>query len=357
MKRALLLIMVVLSLAACGEKSDIEKPKAEEEVIYKSVRLQEVVRENIVRNDISSGIIDPINEVAQITETGGDIIKINFKNGDQVEQGDVILKLKDQNVTSTYLSAEADLISAKSDYETKEINFEKFKKLYSEDLISEDEFFSVRNAYNQSISQLRMTEAVYLKAEDDYNNLTMKAKISGVVTDMDVKLYEKLSADTLVFTVVDDSIMRINTSVSGGEINTLKVGGSAVITPEGMYEDYKGIVYEINPVADPVTKKFAVKIEVQNESRELKKGMYSRVTIQTGERKGFVVPLAAVVVKDLYSYIFIEEDGRAREVQIERGYSHPRTVEVISDELPEKFNVVVEGQFLLENRDNLKVLD
>ena len=357
MKKALLLIMVVLSLAACGKKSETEQPKVEKEIIYKTVRLEEVRKENIVRNDISSGIIDPINEVAQITETGGDIVKINFKNGDLVEEGDVILKLEDQNVTSTYLSAEADLISAKSDFETKEINFEKFKKLYSEDLISEDEFFSVRNAYNQSISKLRMTEAMYLKAEDDYNNLTMKAKISGVVTDMDVKLYEKLSSGTLVFTVVDDTVMRINTSVSGGEVGTLEEGGRAIITPEGMNESYTGKVYEINPVADSITKKFAVKIEVQNKSRILKKGMYTRVTIQTGEREGFVVPLASIIVKDLYSYIFIEENGKAKEVQIERGYSHPDTVEVISSELPEKFNVVVEGQFLLENRDNLKVLD
>lgn len=357
MKKALLLVMVVLSLAACGKKSETEKPKVEQEIVYKTVRLKEVKKENIVRNDISSGIIDPINEVAQITETGGDIIKINFKNGDRVEKDQVILKLKDQNVTSTYLSAEADLISAKSDYETKEINFEKFEKLYAENLISEDEFFSVRNAYNQSNSKLKMTEASYLKAKEDHDNLTMKAKISGVITDMDVKLYEKLSAGTLIFTVVDDTIMRINTSVSGGEVGTLKEGGRAIITPEGMNDNYIGVVYEINPVADPITKKFAVKIEVQNKARVLKKGMYSRVTIQTGEREGVVVPLASIIVKDLYSYIFIEEDGKAKEVKIERGYSHPDTVEVISDELPEKFNVVVEGQFLLENRDNLKVLD
>ena len=357
MKRALLLIMVILSLAACGKAKDKKAPKAEEQIIYKSVRVKEINKENIIRNDISSGIIDPINEVAQITETGGDIIEINYKNGDRVEKGQVILKLRDQNVSSTYLSAEADLISARSDYETKGINFKKFEKLYSEDLISEDEFFSVRNAYNQSNSALKMTEAGYLRAKEDYDNLTMRAKISGVVTDMDIKLYEKLAANTLIFTVVDDSVMRINTSVSGGEVNTLKVGGRAIITPEGMYEDYNGIVYEINPVADPITKKFAVKIELGNKGGELKKGMYSRVTIQTGEREGFVVPLESIVVKDLYSYIFIEEDGKAKEVQIERGYSQPRSVEVISEQLPNKFNVIVEGQFLLEDRDDLKVLD
>lgn len=358
MKKALLLIMVVLSLAACGKKDeDTRGPKAEQEIVYKSVRVKEVNKDNIIRNDISSGIIDPINEVAQITETGGDIIEINFKNGDRVEEGDVILRLRDQNVYSTYLSAEADLISAKSDYETKEINFEKFEKLYSEDLISEDEFLTVRNAYNQSDSKLKMTEAVYLNAKEDYDNLTMKAKISGVLTDMDVKLYEKLSANTLIFTVIDDSVMRINTSVSGAEVNTLNVGGTAIVTPEGLREDFEGTVYEINPVANPITKKFAVRVEVPNKAGELKKGMYSRVTIQTGEREGVVVPLESVIVKDLYSYIYIEDNGIAKEIQVLRGYAQPGSVEVISDELPEQFNVVVEGQFLLEDNDHVKILD
>ncbi len=360
MKRALLLIMVILSLGACGKAEKGEgaaSPGTEKEEVYKSVRVEEVRKEEIVRNDISSGIIDPINEVAQVTETGGDIVEINYRNGDRVEEGDVIVRLRDQNVSSTYLSAEADLISAKSDYETKEINFKKFEKLYAEDLISEDEFLSVRNAYNQSKSALKMTEANYLKVKEDYDNLTMKAKISGVVTDMDVKLYEKITKDTKIFTVVDDTIMRINTAVSGGEVNTLEVGGKAIISPEGMTESFEGRVYEINPVADPVSKKFAVKVELPNKSGELKKGMYSRVTIQTGRREGFVVPLESVVVKDLYSYIFIEEDGKARQIRVERGYSQPRSVEVVSSELPDNFNVVVEGQFLLEDKDNLKILD
>ena len=202
-----------------------------------------------------------------------------------------------------------------------------------------------------------MAEANYFKAKEDYDNLTMRAKISGVITDMDVKLFEKISGNTEVFTVVDDSVMRINTAVSSGEVNTLRIGGRAIITPEGMDETFEGVVYEINPVADSATKKFAVKVELPNENRELKKGMYSKVNIQTGEREGFLVPLESVVVKDLYSYIFIEEDGKAKEVKVERGYSQSGSVEVISGELPDRFKVVVEGQFLLEDRDSLKVLD
>ena len=94
MKRLLLLIAVVLTLTACGKaKADKKVPEAVEKKVYKSVRLQEVERSDIARNDISSGIIDPINEVAQITETGGEVAEINYKNGDRVEKGKVVVRL------------------------------------------------------------------------------------------------------------------------------------------------------------------------------------------------------------------------------------------------------------------------
>ncbi len=355
MKKILLLIVVGIALFGCGRK---EKKQAKEKVeILKSVRVMSIEKKEIVRTDISSGIIDPINEVSQITETGGDVIEIGFKNGDRVKKGDVILRLEDQTVTSTHLSTEADLISAKSDFETKKINFSKFEKLFNENLISEDEFLSVKNAYNQSKSALKMAEANFLKSKEDYDNLTMSAKMDGIVTDFDVKLYEKITSGTKLFTLVDDSVMRINTAVSNGEINSLREGSKAIIVPEGTGTEYEGRVYEINPVADPATKKFAVRVELPNKSGKLKKGMYARVMIETGARQGFVVPLASIVVKDLYSYIFIEDNGIAKEIKVERGYSQPNMIEVISKELPNKFNVVTEGQFLIEDGDKLQILD
>jgi len=358
MKKILILLMGLILLSACGSKdSSKEGKEVTKEESYKSVRVEKVKKKQLLRNDISSGIIDPVNEVSQLTDTGGDVAKINFKNGDRVEKGGVILVLKDQDVHSAHLREEANYLSARSDYETKSINYKKFEKLYQEELISEDEYLNVKNQLNQSFSNLKRAEASYLSAKENYDNLTMKAKISGIVTDMDHKLYEKIEAKTRVFTVIDDSIMRIKTGVAGEEINNLQVGGRADISPENTGEKYQGKVYEINPVADPETKKYEVKIELNNRDSKLKKGMYSRVVLETGEKIGYLVPKQAIVVKDLYSYIFVVAGEVAKEIKVDRGYSQGNYQEVVSKLLPETFKVVVEGQFLLEDNNKVRVLN
>lgn len=358
MKKIAVLLMVIILLNACGDRETSKETKENSEgENYKTIRVESIQKDELVRNDISSGIIDPINEVPQITDTGGDVVKINFRNGDRVREGDIILVLKDQDVHSSYLRAEADYLSARSNYETKTINYNKFEKLYMENLISEDEYLNVKNQFNQSFSALKMAEANYLSTREDYDNLTMRAKISGVLTDMDHKLYEKIEAKKRVFTVVDDSIMRIKTGVSVAEISSLQINGMASVSPEGTDEVYNGNVYEINPVADPETKKYEVKVEIDNKDGRLKKGMYSSVVLETGRKKGYVVPKKAIIVKDLYSYIFIVADEIVKQIKVERGYPQGSYQEVESRTLPEKFQVVIEGQFLLEDNDRIKILN
>ena len=352
----IIVLMTILIITSACQKEKAETPKTEREVSYKTIRVKEIQEGVIVRNDISSGIIAPINEAAHMSETGGEIIRIKKVNGDRVEAGDLIVRLRDQNTTTAFMKAEADLVAARSKYDTRKSNYEKFVKLYTEDLISEDEYFDVRNSYNLSRSQLMMAEANQLHAKKDYDNLNIRAKISGIVTDMDINLYERMDANESLFTVVDDSVMRINSSVSVEEIDSLDIGGRALITPEALAGDYEGRVYEINPVADHLTKKYPVRIEVPNEDGRLRKGMYARVQIDTGSKMGYLVPKESIVVRDLYSYIYILDEGIAREIRIERGYGYTDKVEVISDQLPDKFPVVVEGQFLLEDRDPVKVM-
>lgn len=358
--KKILVLLVVIAMVGCGAKKEqaAEKAPVQVEIKKKTVRVMDVEESRVTRSNVSSGIIDPINEVSHITETGGDIIGINFRNGQRVEAGDVILVLKDKDITSNYLTAEADFISAQSDYDTKRINYNKFKQLFAEGLISEDEYLTTKNSFTKALSTLKMSEATYLTSKEDYENLIMKSKIGGLVADLDVKLYEKITKDSDLFTVVDDSKMRIKTGISGREINSLEIGSRAILKTEGSERAYEGVVYEINPVADENTKKYEAKVEVTNIGHELKKGMYANVLIETGSKDGFIVPKNAIVIRDLYSYIFVlDNENTVKRIRVENGYTQGSYQEVISPELTGAFKVVVEGQFLLEDRDPVTILN
>lgn len=354
MIKKLLVASTILLLLSCGSKNT--KPKRKESV-GKNIKISEITPEKIVRLNISSGVTEPLNEVKTVTKTGGTVKKINFKNGDKVQKGQIVLVLEDQEVQSAYLRAEATYISNKADFEIKEKNYIKFKQLYEKQLISEDEYLVKRSSHLSAESSLKNSEATYLAAKKDYEDLIVKAKLTGVVTDLNLKLYEKVAMNTDIVTVVDDSKILVRTGVSVHEINELSVGNKAEVDLEGVQNNYFGNVYEINPVANKDNKKYQIKVEIDNKEGYIKKGMYSKVSVQTGVKEGYLVPKNAIVIKELYSYIFIIEDGKAKRVKVDRGYSNGDKQEILSDELYSNMKLVVDGQFLLEDRDKVNILN
>lgn len=351
MKNIVGILLLLTLFAGCG--SNDEKKKDE---IIKNVKITILNKGVITKSNISSGALEPLNEVTVITRTGGTVSQINFKNGDRVKKGDVIITLKDQDVESNYLKARANYESTSSDLAIKVISFEKFKKLRVEKYISEDEFLVQKGNYDTAKANQDTAKAVYLSAKEDYDDLVMKAEIDGIVTDLDEKMYRDIESDKAVFTIVDSSKMYIKTGVAVSEIFDLNLGNDATLEIDGTDKAYKGKVIEINPVADKESKKYAVKILVENPDGVLKKGMYAKTIINSGEKEAFVVPKRAIVVRDLFSYIYVVDNGYAKEIKIQRGYAYEDSIEVTSSELKNGLELIIDGQFLLMDKDKINVL-
>ncbi|MEG0068296.1 efflux RND transporter periplasmic adaptor subunit [Cetobacterium sp.] len=354
MLKKILMFSMTLLLFSCGTSKEKSGGKIN---IGKNIRVIDIVPEDITKLNISSGVIEPLNEVIEVTKTGGTVAKVNFKNGDRVKKGDVVVVLTDQDVYSAYLKSQATYNLNKSDYSIRKNNYNKFKQLYDKQLISEDEYLIKKTNFVQGESNLKNSEAAYLSAKKDYEDLVIKAKIDGVITDLDIKKYEKINPNTEVVTVVNDSKMLVKTGVSVHEIEELSIGNKAKVEIEGLRNNYLGSVYEINPVANKESKKYQVKIELNNDEGKIKKGMYSKVLVETGIKNGYLVPKNAIVIKELYSYIFVVEDGIARRIKVERGYSNNEKQEIVSDELYSAMKLVVDGQFMLEDRDKVNILN
>ncbi|MBC2856369.1 efflux RND transporter periplasmic adaptor subunit [Cetobacterium sp. 2A] len=353
MKKLYIILIGTLLFVGCGDSGKKNKIK---EARVKSVKVEEIYQSDIIKISSSSGIIEPANEIKRISTTGGIVSKINFKNGDRVKKGQMVLELHDQDVESNYLKAEALEKSGEIDYKIKKINFTKIESLYKKQLVSEDEYLNSKNAFNHAEATVKGNRASYLKAKDDYENLRFLAKEDGVITDLEVKMHEKIMPNTVVYTLVDDKNMLVKTYVSSDEIEDLKVGANAKLKVSGLKNELLGKVYEINPVAQKDSKKYQIKISLDNDDKKLRKGMYSDVSVESGKNFGYVVPKSSIVIKDLSSYIFVVDSDVVRRIKIDRGYSNGENQEIISDQLKEPLNIVIDGQFILEDRDTVKVL-
>lgn len=350
MKKLLVIMMSFLALAGCGSKQTAQAPKQE----GKLARTIELNIQEIDNIKDYNGELKPKSEVTVITPTGGDVKKINFKNGDRVKKGDVIVELTDASTEASYSEAEGNLLKARSSYSTDSISFEKYKKLYAKELVSEDEYLNVKNKLETSRGELKIAEAAYIRAKDNFDRLKVTAKIDGIITDLDLKEFEKVQPSQKILTVIDNSTMELVIAVSGKDTEFTKVGGTAEVIVDELREKMTGTITEVNLSSNSNSKKYAVKLSVDNKDSRLLKGLYAKVKLQQGKVKGLFVPSQSIMIKDLYSYIVISRDNTAVVYKVTPEMTIGDLQLVDFPDYREGDRVVVEGQYLLNNNDKIR---
>jgi len=370
MKRLIISLFVLLSIASCGKEGDTKKEKGsdtkneknlseEEEIVLKKVKVQNISPEFFSKGTKSSGTLEPVDEVLQITESGGDVVSINYKNGQCVNKGAVVMKLDNKDIATSFSSARANLDTTKADLNTKQDKQNKYYTLYKERYVSQVEYHEIRNAKSASQGNYNTARSDYARAKKDFEDLTIRAKRSGRIANLNADMYENIAGNGELFTIVDDSRMSLKTGISGVEIGGVKNGSKVEVKVEGKSKTFTGRVTEVNPIADEETKKFAVTVELNNSEANLKKGMYAEVLVEGSQKEGILVPQKSIIIKELVSYIFIEDtvikNGKsykiAKEVPVELGYELGDKIEVISKDLGDNFKVITEGQFTLVDGD------
>lgn len=351
MKKVVILLILATIIGCSGEKKQNTTTQKENVKIVKSIELEEKSIANIKKYN---GELKPQQEMKIVTTTGGDIEEIYFKNGDRVKKGEVIAKISNADVEASFFEAQGQLLKAKSTYSTEKISFEKYKKLYEKEIISENDYLAIKNRYETAQGDLKIAEGKFLKAKDDYDRLRVISKIDGVITDLFVKKYERVESGKEIVTIVDSSKMEVDIAVSGNDIRYSKLGNKAKIYIEELGISREGVISEINLSSDSNSKKYSLRLLVDNGDNKILKGMYAKVNLEQGEVSGIFVPTKAVMIKDLYSYIAIVRDEKATIYRVTPKETIGDMQLIEFEDYKAGDRVVVEGQYLLNNNDKVK---
>ena len=66
------------------------------------------------------------------------------------------------------LWSRGNLLKARSSYSTDKISYEKYKKLFAKEIVSEDEYLNSKNKYETSLGGLKIAEANFIRAKDNF---------------------------------------------------------------------------------------------------------------------------------------------------------------------------------------------
>ena len=220
----------------------------------------------------ANGKIQPETEVKLSPDVSGEIVELDVKEGDHVNKGDFLLKIKPDNYISirnrteaTMNSTKARLNQAIAQLDQAKLEFDRNKKLWDQKAISEAEYQKAETGYNSAMAEkeaaeysVASTTASLREAEEDLRKTSIFAPMSGTISMLNVEQGERvvgtsLMTGTEILRIADLNRMEVEVEVNENDIVRVQLGDTALIEVDAyLGRKFKALVTEL-PVSANTT--------------------------------------------------------------------------------------------------------
>jgi HlyD family secretion protein len=298
------------------------------------VSVEKPLKRTITESITANGKIQPEVEVKISPEVSGEIIELPIKEGDHVEKGVLLCRIK----PDTYLSykeraiaavnsSKARLTTAQANQAQSELAFNRSKQLFEQKAVSEAEFETAKTNLDVTKSQVKgalfdveSAQASLKEADENLRKTTIYAPMTGTISKLNVELGERVVGTaqftgTEILRIADLGRMETRVDVNENDIVRVKMNDTAFIEVDAYLErKFKGVVTQIANSAsvqgastDQVTS-FEVRILVLEDSYKdltnaknpspFRPGMSTTVEIRTQTKLNILtVPIQAVTTR------------------------------------------------------------
>ena len=257
-------------------------------------------------------------ESIQVTARIASVIsRINFTEGQDVPAGQLLVELDSKEIRADLAVAEASLQQSRSVYE-------RSRQLADTRVISQSQLEELE-------AKMKMDEAQVQAAHARLDNASVRAPFAGTVGLRRVSLGDLVGPDTKITTLDDTRSIRLEFTVPENFLSELH-DGMPIAAASSVYagRTFTGSVISIDSRVDPVTRAVTVIAKVPNSDRLLKPGMFLTVALERSRRQVLMVPEEALSPRQGRQYVFLVQDGRAVEREVELGARSPGLAEIRS---------------------------
>jgi membrane fusion protein, multidrug efflux system len=172
------IVIAILGLVAAGCKKT-EPGQAGGSAPLPGVTVNQPLFEDVVEWDQYQGRIEAVSSVEIRARVNGYLQSVNFKDGDEVKQGDLLFTIDPRPYQAELDRTEADLLQARTRFELASNDFERAGRLLKAKAISEEEADSRAKAEREAAAAIQssLASVEMAKLNMDYTRVT--APISG----------------------------------------------------------------------------------------------------------------------------------------------------------------------------------
>jgi multidrug efflux system membrane fusion protein len=345
-----LLASSILLLTACSKPVE----KAED---VRPVRAVVLAADNVDVNAEFPGDVRPRVESRLGFRVGGKITARKVDVGTVVKQGQVLMQLDPQDLQLAQAQANAGLRAAETNRDLAKAELKRYQELRDKNFVSQAVLDSKDSAFKASQAQVDSAQAAFHGQSNQAGYSSLISDIDGVVTAVDAEVGQVTAPGTPVVRVAKAGEKEIVIGIPEDKVETLrKVPDVTVRLWANPKEAIAGKIREISPIADALTRTYAVKVSIPHAGPDVKLGMTALVQFSSKTPVPVVrVPLTALFHEKSKTSVWVVEKGAVRLVPVQIGGTSGNDI-VIAGGVQAGQTVVTAGVNQLKNGQKVKIL-
>ncbi len=268
-----------------------------------------------------SGTLKAVDSALVKARVAGELQGLSVREGDPVKAGQVLARIDPAEYSARLQQAQQQAESARAQLDIAQRQFDNNKALVEQNFIS-------RTALDTSVANLQAAQANHraaLAAADvarkSLDDTTLRAPLSGLVSQRLAQPGERLAVDARVLEIVDTRRLELEASVGAAESLQLRIGQRAELRLEGSPQTVSASLVRINPSAQAASRSVLayLSIEPSAQALPLRQGLFAEGTLGTGQRQVLAVPVSALRVDKAQPYVQLLAEGQVRHRTVSPG--------------------------------------
>ncbi|HEX6992690.1 MAG TPA: efflux RND transporter periplasmic adaptor subunit [Gammaproteobacteria bacterium] len=263
-----------------------------------AVEAVEVVLGSLPLEERLAGSVRARNQTEIFAEVSGQIVEVLANDGDHVEAGDPLVRLRDVDYRERLRQAESGLAVARARVQQAEANLTRVQAtLRRIEAMAERNLTSVADleaAQADALSaeadlalmraQLEQAESLVAERREELEQTVVRAPVSGIVGSRNAEVGQITSSSTPLFVIGDPSDMIVEVTLTQRMLGYIQTGTTATIVNDAAPEEViEAEITRISPFLHPVTRTTTAEIEVSRPNDLLRPGMFVSVNVLYGE--------------------------------------------------------------------------
>ncbi|KAB2649178.1 MAG: MdtA/MuxA family multidrug efflux RND transporter periplasmic adaptor subunit [Verrucomicrobiota bacterium] len=287
------------------------------------------------------GTVVPSANITLRTQISGQLLSVNFKEGQMVKKGDLLALIDSRPYQNTLHQAEGQILQAKSQLKEAQLDLERYQSLAKQDSIAKQQVDAQLALVNQYTGLVQTDQAAIDSAKLNITYCHIVAPVDGrvglrlvdagnYVTPGDaggIVVLTQVKPITVVFTLPEDYVPSVAARI--------RTGDSIEVEAYDRTQTRKlatGVLENIDNQVDTTTGTFKLRAIFTNEDEALFPNQFVNIRMLLNtESGGIVVPTSSIERSQTGSYVYvIGEDNTASVRAVTLGSSEGERVAILT---------------------------